>query len=1232
MKRVVLAIIGLVMLSSMAIAVTSAIPEQNRGGNTIFSLIGHSNTAWVRKYNGHQIMLVRGTHYEMGYQHGAMLSEETKEDLRAYLNAVGQSESELLQVYNRGAPYLPQDYKDEMQGLSDSSGISIDDIHAAHTIPTLHHCSGFAVWGNATTDGKVYHTRSLDYGVTIADPDTGVTIQNNSVVIFREPDDGYANVVPSWAGFIGSVDGMNEKKISIGEMGQGTNDSTQYGLFMIFRLRYVLEHSSNLDEAVKLMGINRTYGYSFIVADGNINKAKMLEMSWHRYYNGTWNNPEESNGYPVEQYPINDVVRRGNHYVAYQTALTGRDVYFMLPTDGDFIHYANYYDLGRIVQENYGNIDFNKAMEIFRDEYRRYPMQMTLHQVVFDPSDLKLMVADAYPEGTSAFWNTYYEYSMPTVLAMPDLLNITSPTNGSSVGGTVTITPSYLYTPNTMKFYVDGVEVYSTNTSPYTYNWDSTTVANGEHVLEVRAFGDNYSAISYITVNVNNKNSNPVKMEIPHESLNLVHSAPLTMKDMIINLHYPRLSTPETRGSNDWIINKTTYLNGTTKLLNGNVTINNASLIMDNSTLIINDSYDGQYGIVLSNHASLILKNSSKIENKTARFYIYADSSTKEIKIMNSEISGGGERAEHALLYTEADNFTAINSTFIHSGYGIILNGKSTLNNVTVKNCTFYIENPKHYPIGGITTPREVSLMLGNTQNASITDIKVYGIGNGKLLGFGVLLSSSKGATLQNIYVEHEDIGFGVINSQGNFAKDVTVMYSNIGGGFLFNAKDNVIDGFHFEHGAGAIADVENAPQNTIRNIYANDTSIAMGAEKSDNVTFENITILNSGIGPLFKSTNNLVLKNATINAILAGIALTKNCDSSIIEGANITLEKDLFGLGVKNSPNTIIKNVKVHHARYALHIEGKTLEDYNITVSNVSSDSGEVKYYYGNVPSTASGAEIFISGVNDKTINVSTVDAPVYLAMASNVHLNVSMENVVNGVVIYRSTNVSVNGYVKNSSTYGLMAYDVNHLNVSMNVSGACWGYAVHRGKDIYIRGNATSLKDSAIYSLDSHAKFEINTTSSKYGIISSYSQIYIVGNVPQASQYYHIYNSTIYLANWLHVIVLNSTDSPIYHALVNISFNGKQIFSGYTDANGNVNEIVPYGVWNNGNVATNLTTIEVSYSGYSFDNNPRSVDMSSEHTEIFKESTIPEFSGWIMILVVIIVAAAMIIYKEKS
>ena len=84
-----------------------------------------------------------------------------------------------------------------MQGLVDASGITIEDIHAAYAIPAIHHWSGFAVWGNATIDGKVYRIRSLDYGVTIANPETEVTIKNNSVVIFIEPNNGYTNVVPT---------------------------------------------------------------------------------------------------------------------------------------------------------------------------------------------------------------------------------------------------------------------------------------------------------------------------------------------------------------------------------------------------------------------------------------------------------------------------------------------------------------------------------------------------------------------------------------------------------------------------------------------------------------------------------------------------------------------------------------------------------------------------------------------------------------------------------------------------------------------------------------------------------------------------------------------------------------------------------------------------------------------------------------------------------------------------
>ena len=75
--------------------------------------------------------------------------------------------------------------------------------------PELFHCSGFAVFGSATIDGKMYHGRVMDYMTTIGLQDAATTF-----IVEAKDQIPFANV--GYAGFIGSVSGMNAKAISLG--------------------------------------------------------------------------------------------------------------------------------------------------------------------------------------------------------------------------------------------------------------------------------------------------------------------------------------------------------------------------------------------------------------------------------------------------------------------------------------------------------------------------------------------------------------------------------------------------------------------------------------------------------------------------------------------------------------------------------------------------------------------------------------------------------------------------------------------------------------------------------------------------------------------------------------------------------------------------------------------------------------------------------------------------------
>ena len=113
--------------------------------------------------------------------------------------------------------------------------MDVQDIIVANFIPELFHCSGFALSGSATKDGTLYHGRILDYGCDWR-------LQEHAVLTVAEPRGKIPFVNVTYAGFVGSVTGMNAERISIGEMG-GRGMGHWDGVPMAFLVRMVLEEA-----------------------------------------------------------------------------------------------------------------------------------------------------------------------------------------------------------------------------------------------------------------------------------------------------------------------------------------------------------------------------------------------------------------------------------------------------------------------------------------------------------------------------------------------------------------------------------------------------------------------------------------------------------------------------------------------------------------------------------------------------------------------------------------------------------------------------------------------------------------------------------------------------------------------------------------------------------------------------------------------------------------------------
>ncbi len=251
--------------------------------------IARCGQGFLEEVDGYRVLHLKGSPYEMGYQHGTMLKDDIKEGVRYLFDVKAKELKVQVAGINLLNPkraiggiaasqkkFVPARFYEELQGLADGAGMTVNDVTVANFIPEMFHCSGFALSGSATKDGTLYHGRILDYSCDWK-------LQEHAVLVVAEPEGMIPFVNVTYAGFIGSVTGMNAKKVSIGEMG-GRGLGHWDGIPMTFLVRMALEQAKTLDEAVAVFRDNpRTCEYYYVIADGKSGKGVGMEASWNTF-------------------------------------------------------------------------------------------------------------------------------------------------------------------------------------------------------------------------------------------------------------------------------------------------------------------------------------------------------------------------------------------------------------------------------------------------------------------------------------------------------------------------------------------------------------------------------------------------------------------------------------------------------------------------------------------------------------------------------------------------------------------------------------------------------------------------------------------------------------------------------------------------------------------------------------------------------------------------------------
>ncbi len=350
-------------------------------------LVAEEGKGYLETVDGYRVLHLKGTPEEMGRQHGVLLKEAVTANTAFLLR---ERPGEALKVGDFAitrpmlasamstifAGKVPDAYVREMRALAEGAGLPAERAIGCNLIPEMFHCSGFALLAKATADGRLYHGRILDYGVD-------QRLQDHAVLILQEPDGKvpFANV--SYAGFIGSVTGMNTEQISIGEMGGGGVGQWN-GVPMSFLVRMVLDGTRSLDEAVAVFRDNpRTCEYYYVIADARADSAVGMRAV-----------PEKV-----------EIVRAGEAHPLLPTPVAQT----VILSAGD-----RYRKLAELIGAGVGKFTPESAIRLMDAPVA---MKSNLHDVLMIPAEGVLYVANAAADGAPAWKQRYYRFDVRRLMA-----------------------------------------------------------------------------------------------------------------------------------------------------------------------------------------------------------------------------------------------------------------------------------------------------------------------------------------------------------------------------------------------------------------------------------------------------------------------------------------------------------------------------------------------------------------------------------------------------------------------------------------------------------------------------------------------------------------------------------------------------------------------------------------------------------------------------------------------
>ncbi len=273
----------------------------------------HENSYLAQNSAGKKLLYLEGDAYQRGYAEGYLCPEGVYRMTHDFVDhlifdmlglPIGGGDLPVVWPLVKGVlrqaacsqEYaVPEEYRQEMRGIAEGVqdrgyDVTYEDVMLVNTgfdvLLSLVYpascllCNEFAVFGQGTTDGRLYHGRDFMFSTG------GDIFSDEALMIVQKPTEGYPFVASAAPAFVGIPTGLNSQGVSCGmDMApHKLNRALVTGMGCLLICRSVVEHAGDMQEGIKIVR-DKPRGVSWLyqISDGKMPNSVVLETVADRY-------------------------------------------------------------------------------------------------------------------------------------------------------------------------------------------------------------------------------------------------------------------------------------------------------------------------------------------------------------------------------------------------------------------------------------------------------------------------------------------------------------------------------------------------------------------------------------------------------------------------------------------------------------------------------------------------------------------------------------------------------------------------------------------------------------------------------------------------------------------------------------------------------------------------------------------------------------------------------------